>query len=511
MSHSAQQSPLMLQLRRGALLTLLLTPAALLIHGYHPFSEDGGVYTAGIEHLLNPTLFPTYTPFVTEHLRFSLFAPLVATLTRTTHLPLPAILLTLYLLSLWATLFAAWRLVALLTPADNARTSAVLLLACTLTTPIAGTSLILADPYLTARSLTTPLGLLTLAFTLQANLTPVHRRRNLLLITLTLLAAALLHPLMAAYTLAAVLLISASALPTPRQRWLAYLALTALALLLATLLQRHAPAETPAYAQVVYTRYYWFPHRWQSYEQFGLTAPLIIFAAFLRSRPQTPASATLLRATLALSTIALLVAALFARNRLATHLVARLQPLRTFQTTYLVLILILGALAGELLLRNRPLRLAAAFLPLTLLMAFVQRNLYPADLHLEFPGRAPTNPWQQAFFWARDHTPTSALFALDAHYITRTGEDAQCFRPLAERSALPDYSKDGGETSITPALTPDWLRGQHAQTNLNIETDPDRLTHLQGTGATWIILPTTSRTAFLCPYRNSSVQVCRLP
>src|SRR6185437_5897287 len=61
-------------IRRGAALAML-TCAVLLIHGYHPLAEDGGLYVAGIEWKLNPSLFPHFTEFVSEHVRFSLFAP----------------------------------------------------------------------------------------------------------------------------------------------------------------------------------------------------------------------------------------------------------------------------------------------------------------------------------------------------------------------------------------------------------------------------------------------------
>ena len=53
---------------------------------------------------------------------------------------------------------------------------------------------------------------------------------------------------------------------------------------------------------------------------------------------------------------------------------------------------------------------------------------------------------------------------LDSHYITSPGEDAQSFRAIAERSAMPDYSKDGGEASIMPGLTSAWMSGVVAQT-----------------------------------------------
>ena len=56
----------------------LLSFAVLLVHGFHPWAEDGGLYVAGVDCLLRPALFPKETAFVTEHLRFSVFAPLIA-------------------------------------------------------------------------------------------------------------------------------------------------------------------------------------------------------------------------------------------------------------------------------------------------------------------------------------------------------------------------------------------------------------------------------------------------
>ena len=84
----------------------LLTVYVLMVHGYHPYAEDGGLYVAGIKKLLEPELYPQWTEFVTEHLRFSVFAPVMAGLVRGTHLPLEWVLLGVYLGSVWATLFA---------------------------------------------------------------------------------------------------------------------------------------------------------------------------------------------------------------------------------------------------------------------------------------------------------------------------------------------------------------------------------------------------------------------
>jgi hypothetical protein len=111
----------------------------------------------------------------------------------------------------------------------------------------------------------------------------------------------------------------------------------------------------------------------------------------------------------------------------------------------------------------------------------------------------------------RGHTPTNAFFALPAEYIQAPGEDAQCFRAIAQRSALPDRAKDGGEASVAPQLTDAWTIGQLALARLNEEPDADRLRSLTPLGVSWLILDRKATTAFNCPYRNASVKICQLP
>jgi len=121
------------------------------------------------------------------------------------------------------------------------------------------------------------------------------------------------------------------------------------------------------------------------------------------------------------------------------------------------------------------------------------------------------NEWVEAFDWIRLRTPKDALFALDADYITKPGEDAQSFRAIAERSVLPDYSKDGGEAAITPWLTESWTSGQEAQVNLSGRTDAQRLQLLTPKGVNWIVLEAKAETGFACVFANAAVKVCRLP
>jgi hypothetical protein len=274
--------------------------------------------------------------------------------------------------------------------------------------------------------------------------------------------------------------------------------------------------ESSVYRQVAMSRPYWFLSQWQWYEWAGIAGPMAIlsFTAFDRRWRHNDALNVLCRMVLLAGIISFIVALIFARVNAETLLVARLQPLRIFQMVYLVMILILGAALASLLQASR-LRWIGAFAFLAAIMFAAERQTFPASAHLELQdalSRQPSsNSWIQAFDWIRGHTPKDALFAMDADYINKPGEDAQCFRAIAERSALPDYSKDGGEAAITPALAAEWNTGQRIQTKLSEQSDEERIAALRPAGVNWIVLEEKARTSFTCAYANAAVKVCRLP
>ena len=490
-----------------------LTILALVIHGYHPYAEDGGIYLAGVKRLLNPALYPYWSEFVTEHLRFSVFAPLVAALVRASHLPLMTVWLLLYVATFWLTLFATWSLATRCYSSREARCGAVMLLAVWLAIPIAGTSLMLMDPYLSARSLSTPCTLFALTGVLDFFLRSSRSRMQAFaLCCCSLLLAALVHPLMAAYALGCVLLLACLLSPNPRIRVGGAITLSVLAILLAALLYETAPFESTEYLTVAHTRTYWFVAQWHWYEQFGLLAPLVILAIIgLQRRYANPAARGLALAATVAGSVAIIVASLFAQTGSPTYLVARLQPLRIFQLVYILMILAIGAFLGDKLLRRKATRWIVTFAILAIIMLTTERFTFPRSAHFELPGHEPINAWEQAFEWIRVSTSADALFALDANYVTQPGEDAQTFRAIAERSAIADYSKDGGEASITPSLTKLWFTGQVAQTGLNTMTDARRIAALRPLGVSWVVLPSGATTSFTCSYDHETVKVCHLP
>ena len=488
-----------------------LTLLTVLVHGYHPLAEDGGLYAAGVEYTLDRSLFPHYTEFVSQHLHFSLFAQMIAMIIQLTHLSLAWALILIDLLSVYLTLFAARQILRRCFTSEPAQLAGIALLAAWWTMPIAGTSLMLMDPYVTARSLSTPLSLLAVAYAMD-RWTP--RSQSFLSCALCLVLTAPLHPLMAIYALAFVVVLRASRL---RKRFLAWALLAAVAVVLGVVLQVLAPPESPAILAAVITRYYWFLSQWQWYERLGLAGPLGVLGAILYWRRDrlSEAGRVLCQACLVLGAVATLDVLLFAHESAPVHLVAKLQPLRVYISLYAVMAMLLGATlwqagseAGKWV-RVAPLLFIAA---MAAVMCFVQRQTFPASIHLELPWRAEQNPnpWVQAFLWARQNTPRDALFALDARYVNTEGEDAQTFRAIAQRSVLPDYSKDGGEAADTPQLASLWQQGAAAQKDLSDQSDAVRDPHLQSFGTTWMVLHSAAITVHPCPYNNGTVKVCRL-
>ncbi|MBB5315977.1 hypothetical protein [Tunturibacter empetritectus] len=533
-SIASQLSSIELELERyrrersfAAVLVTALTFLALLIHGYHPYAEDGGIYLPEIKRLLDPALYPYGAEFVVGHLRYSVFAPLMAGLVRESRLSLEMVLLLVHLASFWMTLFAAWLLAARCYASREARGGAVALLTVWLTIPIAGTSLMLMDPYVTARSISTPCALLALVGTLRF-LSPQfemegERRRGLGLCCGALLGAATMHPLMGAYALGSVLVLGTILWTSRLVRVWGTVGLCLTAVMVAAGVQLSAPAESADYQRVMLTRSYWFLSQWHWYEWVGLAAPLMILAvvAVRRGREVEVVRVGLARVAIASGGTAIAVALLFAREGAAVHQVARLQPLRVFQLVYVVMILIIGATLGERLLERRVWRWVAAFSLLAAIMLQVDRMAFPASKYFELPAASEGgggNRWVQAFVWIRENTAKDAVFALDANYTVRDGEEAQGFRAIAERSSLPD-SKDGGTASNRPELTEEWSQGMALQTGLDGglggesggKAGPGRFAALKAVGATWVILERDAAAGFGCAYENEVVKVCRLP
>lgn len=489
------------RLLRPAIVLPTLTILALLIHGYHPYVDDAAIYVAGIEKAARPAIFPVHAEYVLPHLKHSLFSMLLGRLIRLSHIPLAYALFITYVVSLWLMLYACWRLAAVLFRSQPARWGALLLITATLTLPVAGSAIFFIDPYLTARSFSTPATLLAIAFALE---------RKHLAAGACLLAAFALHPLMAAYAVVYVL----TMVLARDKRWGWLLGLTAGVFILGAL-SVHAGAllgESSAYRAAATSRLYFYLDRWAWFEIFGLFPPLV--AAFLylaRSHFKADSPYGIISlASLYTGSITICFALLFTRTE-TTFLLARLQPLRIFQLIYILFFLLLGSLLGQTLLVRRRWLGAVCFASIAAVMLTVQLRIYPSLRHIEWPWVQPANPWEQAFLWIRGNTPENAYFAIDPNYQLLPKEDTVGFRAMTERSVLPDWSKDGGVAAIDPAVSAQWWREVNATQGFDRWTDAERLQILRPYKISWIVLPASVSTSFPCPYRNSAVLVCQLP
>lgn len=482
--------------QQSMLASLPLTLAILMAHGYHPLADDGAIYVSGIKKLLQPGLYRTDGVFVTSHMRFSVFSHLFAGAVQYSHATLPVVLFISHLASIFLFLLGCSAVAEKLFLSAASRWGAVLLAAACFTLPVAGTALFLMDPYVTARSFSTPLSLFALAATLA---------ESWWMAALWIVLAGLLHPLMAAFTglfLIAVILAS-------RRMWRSLAASCAAAFLLSAgiFLSRRGAMAAPAYREAVLSRTYFFLSRWEWYEYLGIVLPLILLLiAAWRLRGRGPVGSLCIAAT-AYGGCALLVALCFVHSG-GSFLLARLQPLRAFHILYAVGVLLLGGFAGWLTRR----RVWAAGLLYTVslcAMAAGQRLTYRSSQPVEWPGSSPRNPWQQAFLWIRANTPPDAIFAVDSAYIEAPGEDAQSFRANSERSVLADWYKDGGVAAMFPEAQEPWLRQMRATAGLNQATDAEREARTRPFGVSWILLPAQARTDLTCPYVNQAVRVCR--
>lgn len=486
---------------RTALQLAILTLLTLVINGYHPFAEDAGIYAAGVRLQLNPTLYSFSAAFIQPYLHLSIFYLWNALLIRGLHLSLESIFFITQLAATWLLLYAVWQIARRCFSAPPAQWGSVVLFALCLPVPVAGTSLYLMDPYVTSRSIAMPLTLLAISTSLDRRWLPT---------ALLLAAAVLFHPLMSIYGVAFVLLLAA----VQARSWSMVTALSILALMLGAGIQlsQHNVTESTSYQAAIISRYYCFIPMWHWYEWIGLVAPLFLAAVYIHWRRYDFNQAdVVLTATAALIAIlATSISLLFAQQHGHSHLIARLQTLRSFLLVYDCMFLILGGVLGNLLLKRAAWRWAVLICLLSATLYAVQRQAYPASNQIEWPWAKPSNPWTQAFLWIRNNTPQNALIATDADYIQANGEDAQGMRAITERSSLADFSKDGGTAAIFPALSDDWMRQHLADTNLSHISDAERLRQLAAYPVTWLLLQTKAPTALPCPYQNSLVKVCQL-
>lgn len=485
--------------RSPAPLLLLIACVAVLIHGYHLGVDDAAIYVPAIKRVADAGLYPFGSEFFLSHARLSLFPGLVGNSARLTHLPIDAVIFAWHVGSVFLLLLAVWTLLCACFVESALRWGGVALIAGTLSVPVAGTALVIMDPYLTARSLSTPLTLFAVAAYLS------HRRRQS---AVWLVLTALVHPQMSVYGAGFLGCLWMAA----RFRRYANSAAASVTALLPGLpfVFELQPARGPA-REALLSRTYFFVSNWAWYEWVGVFAPLALawWWSSTTLRGARPALGMLLRACVTFGLLATAAGlTLTCSPRLENF--ARLQPMRAFHLIYVIFFAVLGGLLGEYVLAGRPWRYLVLFVPLGASMYMLQDSQFPSSAHVEWPGYGYDNVWNAAFSWVRLHTPKDAVFALDPDYMLSRREDQHGFRAVAERSVLADAVKDSGVVSLFPGLASEWKDEVNAQTGWRNfgRRDFERLATRYP--VTWIVTATPVPPGLTCPYRNEEVSVCRI-
>lgn len=480
-----------------ALALLLLLPVVLLIHGYHPWSDDAAIYIAGLRKMMHPSLYAGDAPFVLSHTKVSIFSHVLASLASLFNLRLSWLVLAAYLVSALLFLYASRRFAVRVFREERTSWIATLIAAACFTMPIAGTAIFVMDPYLSARSFSTPFSILAVVAVLD---------RSRLRSTLWIMLTGAMHPQMGAFVagFATILWL------INRDRLRAAIALSVAAIAgcggiwLATL---HT-AVTPAYREAVLSRSYFFPTLWQWYEWVGLAAPLILLAiAWARTSPGS--AARKIAATSVLVGTAACVAAFVFVHPQGPYFLARVQLLRSFQIIYVLGVVMLGGFIARVCSGRWAWASAALILIAAGSMYASELRMYPGSAHLEWPQTTPVNPWGQALVWIRHNTPQDAKFAISPTLLTSPAEDLPGFRALADRGVLVD-NKDEGVASIFPDVAPLWKQRADAEAGLDTMSPAERAAHLRPFGVSWLLLPPNVAASLPCPFRNQVVAVCRM-
>ena len=400
--------------------------------------------------------------------------------------------------SIFLLLLACWGLSGLFFPSARARWGGVCLVASLLSLPVAGTALYIMDQYLNPRNLAAFAGIFMVARSLE---------KRYLRALFWLGFAVCMHPLMWVFPFSFCLLFLVMDKLEGRWKTLNAGALAGLVWLGTPL----SPVATPAYHEAAKRHAYHYIQNWAWYELVGIVAPLVLFWWFGRvaRHRQWRIVERVSRAFIFYGLI-YLAGALVVDFPVRFEALARVQPLRSLHFLYIAMFVMMGGFLGEYVLRDRVWRWLVLFVPLTVGMVLAQGALFPASAHVEWPGAAPRNPWEQAFIWIRQNTPVDAVFALDPYYMDIAGEDEAGFRCLAERSRLADGVKDNGVVSMFPPLAEEWwtqVQDQMPWKNFDLE-DFKRLKNKYG--VRWVVVQQPVAGAD-CGYQNQVVRVCRLP
>ena len=478
-----------------------LTAAALLIHGYHLGVEDAEIYVPAVKKFLHPQLYPFAPEFFLSHAHLSLFSPIVALTSKFSHLPIDWTIFAWYLASLFATLLSCWMLASACFSSPRAVWSSMLVITAVLTMPATNTGLLLVDPYLTARSISTPLTLFALGAILE---------RRYVWASVAAALTATVHIQMVAYLLFLIAVLWLG----ERRKALVRKPVPALASAGAIFpIGFSAGPATGNYREALFSRDYFFLYNWHWYHWLGMLAPLAILAWFWKGgiRGTRPAFQRISFALIPFGVVSIAVAGVMASSD-RFEMFARLQPLRSFHLITFVFILLFAGVLGEYLGERRQWAIAALSLSLALGMFYVSRQTYPHSPQIEFPSATSSNPWIDTLLWVRRNTPTDAVFAVDSRYFEDDLADVHGFRAISERSALADYYKDGGVVSLFPSLAGEWKEMSNATYGLNHFTSGRfHILREEYPQVSWTLIHGPAPAGMSCPYQRRGYAVCQMP
>jgi hypothetical protein len=478
---------------------LFFAVLGFLVMGYHPGLEDDGIYLAAVKADLNPALFPHNANFFRLQMQATAFAGLMANFVRLTRVPLAWAELVWQLAALFLILWAVKKIANRLFRDGSAQWAAVAMVAGVFTLPVAGTALYMADQHLHPRTLATAMILLAVWRILDKK----HWQVAALLV-----AAFLMHPLMAAMGISFCIFLLLAFSDSLQLRMLS---LRSAAVALVPLGWVFEPVQ-PGWRKALDTRNYYYLYQWTWYEWLGALAPLVLFGMlwyFARKRGET---------LLARFAAAVFLYALF-QQTLAMALLwpsslvrlTPLQPMRYLHLEYFLLMMTAGAMLGRFALKKSVGRWAVFLLVVNGGMFLWQRAEFSGVPHLELPGRAPANPWLQAFSWIRVNTPLDAYFALDPHYMEAPGEDFHGFRALAERSQMVDAVKDAAVVTQVPELGPVWASQVAAEEGWRNFKRADFERLKTAFGVDWVVVAYPQPGGLACRWHNDALAVCRIP
>ena len=468
----------------------LLTPVVLLVHGYHPLADDGAVYVTGIKKLADPGLYQTDAVFALSPTHLSIFAHVLAGLLRWGHISLPVLLLVCHAgfdLSLSSRLVASGGTGSF--PRRQARWGAVLLAACCFTLPVAGHRF----PSWTPTSLRAPSPLRSCFSRWRRCSTSMGCLRT---VARAGRAAASLDGCLCGHRHAHGRCLPGAGCGAP-----------------SALACRIGGCSAPSFSWPRVTRPQpcLQPARPSAGRIFSSPAGngmsirvyLCRCSCWASRRPRRapwPARTLAIAATI-IGGCALLTSLCFV-HRSGSLLLARLQVLRAFHFVYIAGVLLAGGMLARLAQQRTRHRAAlpGAFSSSCLPR---QRLTYPASNHVEWPGRTPRNPWQQAFLWIRANTPRIRSSPWITTTLSAPARTPRAFAQPQREAPSPTGFKDGGIASNFPQAAIPWWQGSQATEHLNGATDEQRLARLRPLGVAWIVLPAEAKTGFPCPFTNA--------